>query len=202
MGLVSPETQQALDKRLEEYEKKTGTTVAVWIGSTTGDAALETWAQSAINAWKVREKKYADGVVMFILTKDRAIDVEVAAGFEKQLPDTFVGQMIMEQMGPRLEKNDANGALTAGVEAILARLSNPQKPAPTKAPAKTTEKPAPAASAAPEPANEDAPKTTEEPTLTFRTPSVWLLMALGTLIILSTVSLAVIGWPRDTKKRS
>ena len=136
-GFLSVDTQQALDKRLEQYEKKSGRKVALWIGTTAGDAALEVWAQSAINAWKVREKAFGDGVVMFILTQDRTIDVEVAPGLEKILPDEFIGQVIFEHMAPRLDKGDTNGALTAGMDALLVQLDKPV-PAASPSAASTT----------------------------------------------------------------
>jgi uncharacterized protein len=192
---LSVETQQSLDKRLEQYEKTSGRRVAVWVGSTAGDGALETWASSAIQAWKVREKAFADGVVMFILTKDRAIDIEVAPGLEKRLPDEFVAQMIWEQMAPRLDKEDNNGAVTAGVEAILAQLD---KPVPTPSP-----NTAPQASPTPvTDSTEDTPSAPEEKDAPAQTSGVVLLVALGGLILLSLAILLAIGWPRRAKKRS
>jgi uncharacterized protein len=196
-GFLSAETQQTLDKRLEQYEKKSGRKVAVWIGTTAGDAALETWASSAIQAWKVREKAFADGVVLFILTQDRAIDIEVAPGLDKQLPDEFVGRVIFDQMAPRLDKGDADGAVTAGMEALLTKLDTPLPEAvPNQAVPpipQTTE------DSTKTPAN---PESTTEPTSTFRTPSILMLVALGALVLLSTVATAAIGWPRGGKKRS
>lgn len=196
-GFLSAETQQALDKRLEQYEKKTGMKVAVWIGITAGDAALETWAQSAINAWKVREKGFGDGVVMFILTRDRAIDVEVAPGLEKKLPDEFIAQMIWDHMAPRLDKGDANGAMTAGVDALLVQLD---KPTPAPAPSAVPQTSKPPTQLPEQPAPNTNPPTTER-TPTFHRPSIPLLMILGALILVSIVIIGTIGWPRNPKKR-
>ena len=200
VGFLSAETQQALDKRLEQHEKKSKMKVAVWIGATAGDGALETWAQSAIQAWKVRDKAFAEGVVLFLLTQDRAIDVEVAPGLAKQLPDEFIGQVIFDQMAPRLEKDDPNGAVTAGLEALLTKLDMPmqesvQETAPNQAPQTTP------------PITEDSaeadakPTSKAEPESTMKNPSILLLVAFGALIVLSTVAIAAIGWPRRTKTR-
>ena len=211
-GFLSPETQQALEKKLEQYEKTSGLKVALWIGTSAGDAALETWASSAINAWKVREKKFAEGVVMFVLTQDHAIDVEVAPGLGKRLPDEFVGQMIFEQMAPRLDKGDTNGALTAGMEALLAKLeatkseaaqkeATPQaNPHTNPQPAQDTTKPQTT-----KPGEEKPPASTQTPAETAptpRRPSLYLLLALGALILSTTVLIGVIGWPRTAKKSS
>ncbi len=198
-GFLSVDTQQTLDKRLEQYEKKSGMKVALWIGTTAGDAALEVWAQSAINAWKIREKGFGEGVVMFLLTQDRAIDVEVAPGLAQKLPDEFVGQMIFEQMAPRLDKGDNNGAMTAGMEALLVQLD---KPLLATAPSATPNA-APSPSTSPIPRAPAAPDVTdEEERPMFRTPSIPLLVTLGALIVITLVLIATIGRPRNNKKPS
>jgi len=209
-GFLSPETQQALEKKLQQYEKTSGLKVALWIGTTAGGATLETWASSAISAWSVREKKFAEGVVMFILTQDHAIDVEVAPGLGKRLPDEFVGQMIFEQMAPRLDKGDTNGALTAGMDALLAKLEATkseatQKESTPQANPRTNPQTAPQTPQTTKPGGEKSPKTTQTPAETeptTRGPSIFLLAALGALILLTTVLIGVIGWPRKAKKSS
>lgn len=195
VGFLSAETQQSLDKRLEEQEKQSGMRVAVWIGPTVGDATLETWASSAINAWKVREPAYAQGVVMFILTKDRAIDIEVAPGLEKRLPDEFVAQMIWDQMAPRLDKGDANGAVTAGMDAILTRLAQPI----VESPAKT--QPNDPTASSDESVVDATPKAEDEKTPAMPRSSLVLLLALAGLILLSLAMVLVLGRPRRAKKR-
>lgn len=194
VNFLSAETQQSLDKRLEEQEKKSGMRVAVWIGPTVGDATLETWASSAINAWKVREPAYAQGVVMFILTKDRAIDIEVAPGLEKRLPDEFVAQMIWDQMAPRLDKGDANGAVTAGMDAILTRLAQPVVESPVKT------QPNDPATSSDESVVDETPKVDEEKNPATPRSSLVLLLGLAGLILLSLAIVLVLGWPRSAKK--
>jgi len=194
VGFLSVETQQSLDKRLEQYEKTSGMRVAVWIGTTVGDAALETWASSAINAWKVREKAYGQGVVLFILTKDRSIDVEVAPGLEKRLPDEFVAQMIWDQMAPRLDKNDPNGAVTAGMDAILVQLDKPVADTPPKVQPNTS------APQSEDSTDETTPTAPEEKAPKVQTSRLILLGAVAGLILLSIAMLLMLGWPRNAKK--
>lgn len=195
VGFLSADTQASLDKRLEEQEKKSGMKVALWIGSTIGDAALETWASSAIQAWKVREPAYAQGVVMFILTKDRTIDIEVAPGLEKRLPDDFVAQMIWEQMAPRLDKGDKDGAVTAGMDAVLAQLAKPVSETPQRT------QPNDSATANDEPVDDATPEASDEKPAEAPRSSVVLLLALGGLILLTLAMVLVIGWPKRANKR-
>lgn len=201
--MLSAETLQTLDKRLEHYEKTTGRKVAVWIGTTTGDAVLETWTANAINAWKVRDKGFGDGIVLFILTQDRAIDVEVAPGLEKQLPDEFVGHLIMEKIAPNLNKGDNNAALTAGVDAILAGLDKPDLRVVPQQPAKQA-KPAPEKIEKAAPETPQAPATTPAPSTPTVSPkrNVLLFIALGVLILVSTIVIGAVGWSSLGKKDS
>lgn len=203
VGYLSTETQQSLDKRLEHYEKTSGMKVAVWIGTTTGDTALETWAQGAINAWANRNKGFSEGIVLFLLTEDQAIDIEVAPGLQTRIPDEFAAQLIMEQMAPLLDKGEKNQALTLAVDALLDQLlktkpqstATPQAPPSEKTPPVITPIPAPSA----ENAQSTAPDSTPATAPTFRMPSALMLVTLGLVVLLSIVCVAWAGWPKETK---
>ncbi|MDC3957337.1 TPM domain-containing protein [Polyangium jinanense] len=119
VGFLSPETRNRLDERLEQYERQTGHQVVVWIGDTIGDAALEDWAVRTFEAWGVGRKGLDDGLVMFVLAKDRKIDIEVGYGLEDRVPDAIASRVIREVMAPRLQAGDPNGAVDAGVSALL-----------------------------------------------------------------------------------
>jgi uncharacterized protein len=136
-GFVSPATRAALDARLEGYQQATGHQVVVWIGTSIGGADLADWAVRTFASWKVGRKGFDDGIVMFILADDRKIDIEVGYGLEDKVPDAIASRIIREVMTPKLRANDRDGAVTAGVDAVLAAIEG--KPwtgvAPTPAPA-------------------------------------------------------------------
>ncbi|MDI1482412.1 TPM domain-containing protein [Polyangium sp. y55x31] len=119
VGFLSPETRDRLDDRLAQYERQTGHQVVVWIGDTIGDAALDDWAVRTFAAWGVGQKGLDDGLVMFVLAKDRKIDIEVGYGLEDRVPDAIASRVIREVMAPRLQAGDPNGAVDAGVSALL-----------------------------------------------------------------------------------
>lgn len=128
-GFLSPERRAELDRRLQAYEQRTGHQVIVWIGNTLSGAPLDDWAVHTFEAWKVGRKKYDDGVVMFVLAADRKIDIEVGYGLEGQVPDAIANRVIQEVMAPRLREGDRDGAVNAGVEAILAAIEGKPVPA-------------------------------------------------------------------------
>jgi uncharacterized protein len=121
-GLISPATRDALDARLAGYERATGHQVVVWIGKTLDGAPLADWAVRTFAAWKVGRKGRDDGVAMFILADDRAIDIEVGYGLEDRIPDAVASRIIREVMAPRLAAGDPDGAVTGGAGAVLAAI--------------------------------------------------------------------------------
>ena len=122
-GFLSAQTQASLDQKLQAYERATGHQVIVWIGDTTGDAALEDWTIRAFEKWRIGRKNLDDGVILFIFAKDRKIRIEVGYGLESVLPDATAAEIMRNEITPRLRAGDKDGAVTAGVDAILAVLS-------------------------------------------------------------------------------
>src|SRR5690349_18406282 len=91
-GFLSPSTAADLNGRLQSYEQQTGHQVLVYIGTTTGDAPIEDWAVRAFEKWKVGRKGIDDGLVLFIMSQDRRLRIEVGYGLEGQVPDAVAGR--------------------------------------------------------------------------------------------------------------
>jgi uncharacterized protein len=121
-AMLSPAARDALDARLAGYERATGHQVVVWIGRTTGGAPLADWAVRTFAAWQLGRKGIDDGVAIFVLADDRAIDIEVGYGLEDRVPDAIASRIIREVMEPRLRAGDRDGAVTAGADAVLAAI--------------------------------------------------------------------------------
>jgi uncharacterized protein len=119
---LSPATRDALDAKLEAYERATGHQVVVWIGRTLDGTPLDDWAVRTFAAWKVGRKGLDDGIVIFVLADDHAIDIEVGYGLEDKVPDAIASRIIHDVMTPRLRANDRDGAVTAGVDAALTAI--------------------------------------------------------------------------------
>jgi len=121
-GFLTAATRDAIDARLESYERSTGHQVVVWIGKSLQGAPLDDWAVRTFAAWKVGRKGLDDGIAMFILADDRMIDIEVGYGLEDKVPDAIASRIIREVMAPRLQAGDRDGAVTAGTDAVLAAI--------------------------------------------------------------------------------
>ena len=100
-GFLSRQTVEAIDARLESYEKQTGHQLLVWIGRTLGEnTILEDWAVKTFAAWKVGRRGLDDGLVLFIFAEDRKIRIEVGYGLEDKVPDAYAYRVINNILVP------------------------------------------------------------------------------------------------------
>lgn len=118
-GLLSAPALARLDARLEAFERTTGDQVLVWIGDSTGETPIEDWTVRTFAAWKVGRKGLDNGLVVFVLARDKKIRIEVGYGLEDRVPDAIASRVIREVIAPRLQAGDPDGALDAGVGALL-----------------------------------------------------------------------------------
>jgi uncharacterized protein len=123
-GFLSRQTVEALDARLENYEKQTGHQLLVWIGRTLGpNAVLEDWAVKAFEAWKVGRKGLDDGLVLFIFAEDRKIRIEVGYGLEDKVPDAYAYRVINNILAPGFRAGRPDEAVDAAVTALTGYIS-------------------------------------------------------------------------------
>jgi len=118
-GFMSSGAAAALNGRLAEYERSTGHQLIVYIGQTTGDASIEEWAVRAFEKWKVGKKGIDDGLVLFIMAADRKLRFEVGYGLESVIPDAVAFRVIDQVIVPRVQAGDRDGAVTAGMDAMM-----------------------------------------------------------------------------------
>lgn len=137
-GLLSPAARQALDQRLEAFDRQTGKQVLVWIGKTTGGEPIESFAAGAFQAWKVGNGKLDDGVVLFVFPEDRSLRLEVGYGLEPVLPDAAASRIIRERIAPQLAAGQPDAAITSGVDAVLAAVGGEASQGPITTPQLST----------------------------------------------------------------
>jgi uncharacterized protein len=125
-GFLSDATRAELDGRLRAFERRSGNQVLLWIGRTTGAAPIDDWAVRAFKAWRVGQQGHDNGVVLFVMSDDRKIRIEVGYGLEDRLPDARAATIIRDQVVPRMRAGDRDGAARAGIAGILSALGDPQ----------------------------------------------------------------------------
>lgn len=125
-AFLSDHTRAALDAKLERYQDETRHQVVVWVGKTLAGADLADWAVRTFAAWKIGNAGKDDGVAIFVLADDRQIDIEVGYGLEDRIPDATASRIIREVMVPRMRAGDRDGAVAAGVDAVLTAIEGKQ----------------------------------------------------------------------------
>jgi len=129
-GTLGADQRQALEARLAQAEAQKGSQIAVLLLPTTGPEAIEQFGIRLAEAWKVGRKGVDDGIILILVKNDRRLRIEVGYGLEGVLNDAVCKRIISEVMTPRLKQGDYYGAVQAGVEAIVAKISGEALPAP------------------------------------------------------------------------
>ncbi len=127
-GFLSATSRSSLDTQLQDYEQRSGHQVLVWIGRTAGGEPIEDFAVRAFKAWRVGRKGIDDGIVLFLLTEDRRVRIEVGYGLEGQVPDAIASRIVREVIEPRLRSGDPDGAMREGFQAIVAAIEGNSSP--------------------------------------------------------------------------
>jgi uncharacterized protein len=121
-GVLSAQTRDALDHRLNRYADSTGRQVIAWIGPLPDGQEVEDWSARAFAAWKVGRKGKDDGAAVFFFNNAKKVRIEVGYGLEGQLTDQRSGRIISEQIVPHLQQGDWDGAVTGAVDGVLGAL--------------------------------------------------------------------------------
>jgi uncharacterized protein len=123
VGALSSSTRGSLESELAAYEKSTGHQIVVWIGDTTGDVPLETWTGESAHQWRIGRRGHDDGAILFLFMKDHRVRMEVGYGLESALTDADSSRIIRDDITPRMRSGDVDGAVSAGVAAMLNTIS-------------------------------------------------------------------------------
>src|SRR5258708_34087006 len=93
----------------------------VWIVRSLAEVPHEDSAVRAFEKWTVGGRGIDDGAILFFFAKDRKVRIEVGYGLEDKIPDVVASRIIRETIVPLLRAGDPDAAVTAGVEAGVAR---------------------------------------------------------------------------------
>ncbi len=129
-GFLTRQTVASLDARLEDYERRTGHQLLVWIGRSLGEgASIEDWAVRTFEAWKVGRKGIDDGLVLFILAEDRRVRIEVGYGLEGVVPDIYAFRVIDNILLPGFREGRPDAAVDAAVTALMGYIGGDENAA-------------------------------------------------------------------------
>jgi uncharacterized protein len=122
-GLVDASQAEALNQKLQAFEQKSGAQFIIYIFPSLENEALEDFTIRCAEKWKVGNKKYDNGVILFVFAKEKKIRIEVGYGLEPTLTDAFTSDVIRNEIAPNFKQGNYAGGLNAAADAITARIS-------------------------------------------------------------------------------
>jgi len=121
-NIIPPDVEQRLDQELAQFEKETGSQVAVLtVDSLDGDP-IEDYSMRVAQTWKLGRKGVDDGVLLLVAKNDRKLRIEVGYGLEDELTDLQAGRIIRNVITPKFKQGDFGAGIEDGVNAIFGTL--------------------------------------------------------------------------------
>ena len=120
-GWLGPPAFQALDSRLQAYERETSSQLLVAIfKAVPQDAEMVDYSQQVFEKWKPGQADKDNGAILFVYAADRKLRIHTGYGMEGVLPDARCKQIIEEVITPLLRQGQREDAILRGAEAIIA----------------------------------------------------------------------------------
>src|SRR5438477_5234850 len=129
-GLLDSSQASALNDKLAQFEQTSGAQFIIYVFPTLGDEVLEDFTIRCAEKWKVGNKKYDNGLILFVFVKERKLRVEVGYGLEPTITDAFSRRVIEEYIAPHFRSGDYAGGLNAAADAIIAQIQHKEAPVP------------------------------------------------------------------------
>ena len=129
-NILSADQQQQLNDKLRAFEQRTGNQFIIYTFPSLEDESLEDFTIRAAEKWKVGNKKYDNGLILFVFVKERKLRIEVGYGLEPVVTDAFSSRVIREFITPEFRKGDYAGGLNAAADALMAQIQHKEPPVP------------------------------------------------------------------------
>lgn len=127
-GVLSTQTEQALELSLVAHEDSTSNQVVVLTVPSLEGESVERYATRVFNAWGLGQAETDNGVLVLIARDDREMRIEVGYGLEGTLTDSRAGRIIRTSFVPSFRDGDYDAGTLAGVGAVLGVLDGTYEP--------------------------------------------------------------------------
>jgi len=127
---LSAEQKRVLESKLQAFEQRKGTQIALLITGTTLPEPIESYSIRAADAWKIGRKGVDDGVLIVVAKSDRAMRLEVGYGLEGAVPDATARRLIDEVFVPYFREGKYYEGLDAGIDRLIKVIDGEPLPEP------------------------------------------------------------------------
>jgi uncharacterized protein len=129
-GTLTSSEIASLTKKLEDFENRKGSQIAVLMVPTTQPETIEQFSIRVADAWKVGRKNVDDGAILVVAKNDRRVRIEVGYGLEGSLTDATTHRIIDEDITPRFRNGDFYSGISAGVDRMMRVIDGEELPPP------------------------------------------------------------------------
>jgi uncharacterized protein len=133
-GTLGAGQRQALETRLADFERATGTQLVILMVSTTAPEDIAAYAQRVGDQWKIGRRDVGDGLLLVVAKNDRRVRIEVAKTLEGAIPDLAAKRVIDRAITPAFRAGDFAGGLRAAVDELAGLVRAEKLPPPASAP--------------------------------------------------------------------
>lgn len=113
-GVLSEETEAALEAELATLEEETSTQIAIYMASSLQGYTVEEAALSIGRTWGVGQEEFNNGVVLLVAPNESTARIEVGYGLEGAITDAQ-SNAILNEMIPYFVEADYDTAVITGV---------------------------------------------------------------------------------------
>lgn len=121
-NVIDLAAEQALDRRLRDYNRETGRAVIVATVPDLAGQTIEMYAVELFETWGISGERTDEGVLLLVAPEQRELRIETGYGTTATLTDALSGRIIRDTIVPRFREGDFSGGIVAGVDAIISVL--------------------------------------------------------------------------------
>lgn len=118
-NVLSPDSEQQLERKLVAYDDSTSTQIAVVLVKTLDGRPIEETALSILRGWGIGNKKTNNGVLILAAIDDRQIRIEMGYGLEGAIPDITANQIIRNDIAPNFRSGDYYQGLDKASQSLI-----------------------------------------------------------------------------------
>jgi uncharacterized protein len=127
-GILSTTDAAILDTKLKDFEQASGAQFIIYIFPSLEGESIEEFTIRCVETWKVGQKKYDNGLVLFVFVQERKVRVEVGYGLEGSITDAVSSRVIREQIAPQFQEGDYAAGLNAAADELMRRIRSGEAP--------------------------------------------------------------------------
>lgn len=121
-GMLQVSERQALETKLDAFEKQTGNAIVVATIPNLGGDTVENYAVRLFEEWGIGQKGKDNGVLVLIARDDRRVRIEVGYGLEGSLTDAQSYWIIQGVITPAFRNGNYYAGLDGAADKIIAAL--------------------------------------------------------------------------------